>query len=148
MSWDTITADDVKGRFSGTELDIIQTAALADGQADPLPAVIAQAIDQCRGYIAARAGNTLGPAGTVPIQVRQAALAIIVWVLPGRLAIGKAGEMLRSQSRADDYKDAVSLLKDIAGGKMVVEQPETPGPETISAPPGKWGSNDKIDFTV
>jgi hypothetical protein len=148
MSWTAITADDVRERFSEDELELLQTAGTADGQADPLPGVIAQVTDECRGYIAARSGNTLGPAGTLPPQTRSAAISIIVWRLASRLAIGKAGELIRSPSRQQDYQDASSLLKDVSQGKMAVEQPDTPGPENITFSPGKYGGNPPVDFTV
>src|ERR1051325_10661876 len=132
MAWLPITSDDVKTRLSSEEVELLQTAATDEGQADPLPEVINQVTDECRGYIAAKAGNTLGPAGTLPPQTRSAAISMIVWRLAGRLAIGKAGEMMRSPSRQQDYQDAISMLKDIAKGSMAVEQPDTEGPEIIT----------------
>jgi phage gp36-like protein len=148
MSWLAITADEIKTRLSGPEAEALQSSALATDQVDPLPDVISQVTDEVRGYVAAHNANTLGPAGTLPPQVRAAAIAIIRWRLSGRLAIGKAAQLLQSESRRQEYEDAVSFLKDVAAGKVAIETPDVTGPETIPQVEGAWGSNEKIDFNV
>jgi phage gp36-like protein len=144
MSWAALTADEIKTRLSGPELAALQTAALATGQTDPLPDVLLQVTDEIRGYIAAR--NDLGPSGTLPSQVRAAAIAIVRWRLAGRLSLGTAGSMLQGEARKKEYEDALQLLKDIAAGKFAVEQPDVTGPETRPVPPSAYGGLDKLDF--
>ena len=146
MAWLPITSDEVKTRLSGPEADALQGTALAEGQVDPLPDVIAQVTDEVRGYIASHGLNTLGPAGTLPPQVRAAAIAIIRWRLAGRLAIGNASGLLQTESRRQEYEDAVSLLRDVSKGQLVVEAPEAVGPEIIPATKGRWGSYARMDF--
>ena len=151
VPWIQLTADDIKTRLSGPELDALSGYALADGQADPLPDVISQVTDEARGYIAARAGNVLGQPGTLPAQVRGAVIAIVRWRLAGRLAIGGAEKLLRSETRQAEYQDAVQFLKDIAAGKIKVDQPVNAADisdETMESPEGKFGSNDPINFNV
>lgn len=151
MDWLQITSDDVKQRFSSDELEKLQTLGMSDGQADPLPGVISEVTDEARGYVAARAGNVLGPSGTIPPQVRAACVSIIIWRLAGRLAIGGAERLLRSETRQQDYQDALQFLKDVAAGKIKVDQPKTPeevSDETIESEEGKAGSNPFVDFNV
>lgn len=147
MAWLSINPDDVKTRLSGPELEALQGTALADGQVDPLPDVISQVTDEIRGYIAAYRPNTLGPLGTLPPQVRAAAITLIRWRLSGRLAIGQAAGLLQSDSRRQEYEDATSFLRDVAAGKISVEAPEDTGPETMPQNEGRWGSDTKLDFS-
>ncbi|HTG44938.1 MAG TPA: phage protein Gp36 family protein [Verrucomicrobiae bacterium] len=146
MAWAALTATEVKTRLSGPELTALQSSALASGQADPLPDVIAQVTDEIRGYIAAASRNTLGAAGTLPPQVRSAALAIVRWRLGGRLAVGSVGSMMQGESRRKEYEDALGLLKDIAASRFAVEQPETEGTEEIPSSESDYGSEEKLDF--
>ncbi|MHC1762918.1 MAG: phage protein Gp36 family protein [Verrucomicrobiia bacterium] len=145
--WLSISPDDVKTRLSGPELEALQGTGLADGQVDPLPDVISQVTDEIRGYIAAHGLNTLGPAGTLPPQVRAAAIALIRWRLSGRLAIGQAAGLLQTDSRRQEYEDAITFLRDVATGKIAVESPDDTGPETMPQNEGRWGSDDKLDFS-
>jgi phage gp36-like protein len=144
MAWTALTADDIKTRMNEAELDQLQNSSLADGQADPLPDVLLQVTDEVRGYIAAR--SPLGPAGTLPPQVRGAAISIVRWRLAGRLSVGGSGNLLQSETRRKEYEDALALLRDIAGGKFAVEVPDITGPETISTLPAKFGSAHQENF--
>lgn len=150
MAWRSLTARDVQTQLSADELDDLQSFSLADGQTDPLPEIIGQVTDECRGYIMANARNKLGPSGTIPPQVIGAAVSIVRWRLAGRLGIGKAAEQLQTPQRQQDYSDATQFLKDIAAGKISVEQPpdEDAGPEIAAEPMIKSGSNPQVDFTV
>lgn len=146
MSWRSITVDDIRTALSGDELQSLQESALAAGQIDPLLSVIEQVTDEVRGFIAAYADNSLGPAQTLPPQVTGSAIAIVRWRLAGRLSVGKAGELLRSESRKQDYDDAVQLLRDVAEGKVAVEEPDETGPEVMPESSAAFGGETKIDF--
>ena len=144
MSWAALTATEIKTRLSGPELTALQTQALASGQSDPLPDVISQVVEEVRGYVAA-GGSPLGTAGTLPPQVRAAAIAIVRWRLGGRLAAGGAAGIFQTESRKQEYTDAIAQLKDVAAGRCIVEAPTTTATETF-AHPGSWGSDTKLEM--
>ncbi|ODU24840.1 MAG: hypothetical protein ABS95_01425 [Verrucomicrobia bacterium SCN 57-15] len=144
MAWAALTVDDIKTRLSGPELNSLQSSALAAGQNNPLPEVIAQVTDEIRGYIRPR--GTLGPEGTLPPQVFSAALAIIRWRVMGRMSVGSAGLILQSEPRRKEYEDAMALIKDIGAGRFVVETPDTESAQNFDAPRSKFGSDDKMEF--
>jgi hypothetical protein len=150
MGWRSLTPQDVQTQLAGPELEALQDYSRADGQSDPLPEIISQVTDECRGYIMANARNKLGPSGTLAPQVIGAAIAIARWKLSGRLGIGKAAELLQTPQRQKDYEDAQQFLKDVAGGRIAVEQPpdDEAGPEIPEEPLVKFGSNPPVNFNV
>jgi len=126
MSWITITSDDVLTRLAGAEKASYQNAARASGQSDPLPEIIAQVTDVVRGYVAACAANELDIGGTIPPRLLAAAVDIIRYRLTTRLPL------TLTAAREQEYKDAISLLKDVAACKFSVEDPNSSDPETSS----------------
>ena len=132
MSWITITEDDVKTRLTGAELSAFRTAALAAGQTDPLPEVIAQVTDEVRGYIAACPRNSLGAAGTIPKRLLGAALNIIRYRVATRLPSMKA---LIDGLREGEYKDALTLLRQVAACDYAIEDPTASDEQGVSVRP-------------
>lgn len=128
MAWISITADDVLTKLAGAELSVFRTAATAVGQADPLPEIIEQVVDEVRGYVAACARNTLGSAGTIPAKLKSATLAMIRYRLITRLPISIKEE------RKQEYRDALDLLSDVAACRFAVEEPTTATTETLPSP--------------
>jgi phage gp36-like protein len=148
MSWRTLIAADVQTQLSGEELEKLQTAVLADGQADPLPGIITQVTDEVRGYVGGHSGNALGTGSTLPPQVIGAAIAIVRWRLCGRLAIGGGAALLQTPQRQKDYEDALEFLKAVRKGEIAVEQPESVATETLEGELGRYGGKTKVDFSV
>jgi len=143
MAWITITPEDVRTRLTAAELAAIQNTSLAPDQADPVPEVIEQVVDEVRGYVSNVA--TLGSGSTIPSKLLSAALAIIRYRLLGRVGL-KSGE-----DRRREYEDAVRLLERAADGKFRVEEPETastetnanPLPSSFTTPERKFSRNDQ-----
>jgi phage gp36-like protein len=125
MSWTAPTTSDLAERLTGPELTALANAAKKDGQSDPTPGILARAIDECRGYLAARPGGAMGSAGTLPIQVHGACLDLARFRLCSRLAVGRVGETLLTPSRELEYNDAKALLRDVQAGRCLVEEPDT-----------------------
>lgn len=119
MSWQTITSTNVKTRLAGAELTALQTAALATGQTDPLVDVIAQVVDEVRGYISANPKNTLGAAATIPAKLLGAALAIIRY----RLATRLPAKSFLTEDRVKENDAAIRLLEQVAANKFAIEDP-------------------------
>jgi phage gp36-like protein len=121
MAWQTITASDVLSKLSGAELSALQTAALGDGQTDPLPGIVTAVVDEVRGYIAANRNNRLGAAGTVPSKLVSASLSIIRHRLCTRLPV----KSLLTEERVKEKEDAIRLLERTSDGRFAIEDPQT-----------------------
>ena len=117
MAWTTLTEDDVKTRLAGAELAAYTTVALANGQTSPLAPLIAQVVDEVRGYCAVR--NTLGEGSTIPAKLVSAAVDILRYRLTTRLPLKVTDE------RKAEYTAALTLLRDVAAGKFAIEDAET-----------------------
>ncbi len=130
MSWITLTTDDVLTKWAGPELEAAQTAALASGQSDPIPEIIAQVIREIRGYVAACSRNTLGDGATIPDELLGEAITRIRYEAATRLP---GGALLDDDRRAANTA-AVAKLREVAACRFSLEQPATESAEVISAP--------------
>jgi len=100
--WRALTENDLKTGLSGTELSRFRSAALADGQADPIQDVIDSVTDLVRGYIAANRENILGPDGTLPEKLVRPAVDYLVIEVQKRVA----GVVIDPKSARKDARDA------------------------------------------
>jgi len=125
MSWLTLTTTEVRTRLTGPEVGAVQAAALAAGQTDPLPDIVAQVVAEVRGYVAGHVSNhlELDPA-TIPSALQGAALAIIRYRLLTRLP----GKALLTEDRVKENEQALLLLRMVARGEFAVDTPATPAP--------------------
>jgi hypothetical protein len=120
MSWITLTEAHLTDRLSGTELAGWRRAALASGQADPVAGVLASVTDEVRGYVGAWRNNVLNAGSTIPSELLDAAMALVVSRLSSRLPIPL------TQDRRDAADAAKTLLRDVAAGRFRVASAETP----------------------
>lgn len=127
MAWIEISVDDVKTRFAGAELTALQQKALSLGQGDPVPVVIAEVVDQVRGYVAACSQNTLGAGATVPAKLKSAALAMVRFEALNRLGLSV------SEDRRESYKQAIRLMEQVAACKFALDQPAEADDAAIGA---------------
>lgn len=120
MAWAALSTDDVKTRVAGAELTAYETAALASGQANPVPLLILQVVAEVRGYIAACASNTLDADATkIPDKLKAAALDIIRYRITTRLPIPV------TEDRRREYEDALRLLRDTAACNFSIDDPSS-----------------------
>lgn len=130
MAWIPVTADDIGTRLADPELDAARNALVAAG--DPLPDIVSAVVAEVRGRVAANRANRLGPAGTIPDELLNAALALVRGRLLSRLPVAS----LMTEDRRAEIKSAEQLLRDVAAGSFVVSLPAEPAPATdIPAPP-------------
>lgn len=118
MSWITITTDDVKTRLAGAEINAYQTAALSQGQSDPLPEIISGVIKEARSRVAACPHNKLGDGETIPEEILHHVLNIIRYRLITRLPLRV------SDDRRKEYEDGIKFLDQVAACKVAIVQPE------------------------
>jgi len=129
--WIYVSESDVLSRLSGPEAAAMKTAALQSGQADPLPEVITQVVREIRGYVKACDRNTLGDGETIPDEVLGAAINRIRYELATRLPVPS----LLTEARTEASRAAISLLKEVAACRFVLEQPATAATEVSASPP-------------
>ncbi|HPA20752.1 MAG TPA: hypothetical protein PLU30_23595 [Verrucomicrobiae bacterium] len=131
MAWTEITEALVLTKLSGPELSSLKTAALADGQANPLTEIIADVVTEVRGYVAGNPKNTLGSGSTIPDELMIATLAIIRLELLTRLP-GLKGLITPERVAAADA--GREKCRDAARGLMAIEQPATASEQVIAGP--------------
>jgi hypothetical protein len=119
MSWISISEEHLAERLSAPEINAAKTVALGGG--DPIPEVLAAVVAEVRGRVAAHPRNRLGAEGTIPEELRAAALAIARWRVLSRLP---GIRMLQDDARRLEYTDALALLSAVARGDFAIEQPE------------------------
>lgn len=140
--WITLTENDVLTRLSAPELKAIKTAATDLGQPSPLPEIIGYVTREVRAYVAAFAGNKLGPEGTIPDELQLAALNRVRYELATRLPVPS----LLTDARKDSNADAIAQLRDAAAGRMRVVQPEELGEQPSATLEAHFGSEPKLNF--
>ena len=128
MAWIQIKENDVKTRLAGAEFSAYSTVARSQGQANPLPEIIDQVVDEVRGYIAANKSNRLGAGNTIPQKLLRATLSIIRYQLITRLPV----EI--NEQRTKEYVNAVALMEQVATGKYAIEEPVEVDAEKIPVP--------------
>jgi hypothetical protein len=121
MPWLTLTAADLKNVMSGPEYNRVTTAALNDGQtaAEIIAEEIANHTESVRGYVGVK--NQLGPAGTIPGELKTAALHLLRIVVFTRLP---GLSSLITKPREDEAKAATRKLEQVAAGKFAITPPE------------------------
>lgn len=131
--WITLTEEDVQGRLAGAELTALKGAALASGKtaAEVLTQAIGDVTLQVRGYVGACARNTLGETGTIPDELRTAALALIRDFLFTRLP---GLQTLNDETRQKETERAVQQLRDAAACKLAIVPPETAAESQAAGP--------------
>lgn len=117
--WVEITTQDVQTRLAAAELAAYRTKALAPGQVDPLPEMIAQVAREVRGHVAG-GGNTLGAGLTIPDELLAAAVDMVAFRLTTRLGIAVKDD----RKTANDQ--AKTLMGQVGRGEFKVEPPVTP----------------------
>lgn len=141
MAWVPFNLALIAQRLAAPELDALKSAAIADDQnGDELVSeAAARVCANVRGFIGACAKNTLGPDGTLPEELLDAALALAVHQIATRLP---GMEALLDERRNASREEALALLRDVAACRFALVQPETaateqPGGgriETLNAP--------------
>ncbi len=115
--WRAITSTDMLGVLNASEAAAYQTAAIGAGQ-DPLADATTQVVNQARGYIADHPANNLAAGETLPERAILPALHLIRVELLTRL------DLEVSKDRATAASNALQFFRDVAAGKVALEQPD------------------------
>jgi len=121
MAWAAITEADLLNHISGTELESLRAAALADGQDDPVSPSITQVTNKVRGYVASCAENNLDSDTTkIPDRLMADACAMVIAAIIGRIP----GYMLDEDKRTA-LSNALKLMEKVASCDYAIEDPSS-----------------------
>lgn len=124
-TWITITQDDVLASVNNSELTAAIATLIASGQASPLTILIPSVSERVRSYCRRR--NTVGPAGTIPLELKDAAIDIIIYRCACRVNCAVV-------QKKPPYDESIKMLKDVASGEMGISAPLTATTDVTSAP--------------
>lgn len=133
MPWNTPTEADVINRLTPAELAALKNI---QGAIDLIPLLLADRVASAQGNINA-GGFPLGPAGTIPDQIKTEVLAQVRWDL---LVAFPGLEKLRTPDRKDAAANAEKKLDAISRQEIRVESPTPP----INPVTGQWNSENKL----
>jgi hypothetical protein len=129
MAWITLSETHILTQLSGPENTAYRNAALAAGQGDPLPGILAQVTREVRARVAACRENRLGAGQTIPDELLGAAIDRARWELITRLPINTPAII---DTRRTANENALALLRDVAACRFSLEQPADISPEITS----------------
>ncbi len=149
IAWTTLAVTDLPVGKAAALVASLQTAALGDGQADPLPAILAGVVTRIRAEIAA-GGCTVLDADPAKIPPSLKPLAMRMALREGQSRLNALGALPLSDDERMEWKEDIRFLERIAEGRITVESstnPETtptvqaasPSPQ-ICAPERQWSA--------
>jgi hypothetical protein len=116
--WISISTSDVYDYLAAEQAEALQSEALGSNQTDPLPTIIADVTARIRAEVSGNSANTLDATdGTIPPELRGAAMALIVEAAQARIPVLK---MSADQIRLANA--ARALLKRVAAGETRIIQ--------------------------
>lgn len=137
LPWITLTLSDLHTAKAAALVSALRTAALADGQTDPLPEVITSVTNRIRMEIAAGGRTVLDADATkLPPSLKSVALRMVVAEGQSRLNIDNALPL--SDDDREQLRQDIRFLERIAKGEITVEQSDNP--ESAPSVQAKTGS--------
>lgn len=121
-TWITIAEADVQNSINDSELEANLGIAQASGQtaAAIITAIIADVSAEIAGYC--RAVGPIGPAGTIPQELKNAAIDIILYRVCGRVSGATA-----ANARKKSHDDAMAVLAKVPTRLFFISSPVTLG---------------------
>lgn len=129
MQWISITVGHLDTAKAAALVTALRTAALGNGQADPLLEIIDSVTARIRMEIAAGGRTRLSVDSTkIPPSLKSLALRLVIADGQQRLNIGNALEL--SEDDREAIRRDIRLLERIAKGEITVESPDDPEPSS------------------
>lgn len=140
-TWITIAESDILASLNNSEFQTLITTALASMQPDPTTVLIPDVTEEVRGYVRGGPGNVLGAEGTVPRELKNAAIDILLYRLSCRVS---NSDMQKAFKPNNDL--AIEKLEKVAKGIIRVSAPLTLTTTTTSAPSPQIGESRRHGF--
>ncbi|MBI5689254.1 MAG: hypothetical protein HZC55_04095 [Verrucomicrobia bacterium] len=152
VAWTTLTVADLPVGKAAALVAALQSAALGEGQPDPMPGIVAGVVTRIRAEIAA-GGCTVLDADPEKIPPSLKPLALRMALREGQSRLNVAGALELTDQEREEWRQDVRYLERIAEGRITVEaslnpeaaptvQAATPAP-LISAPERRWTAADQ-----
>lgn len=137
-AWIVLAATDLNDYSAGAKVNALRTAALAAGQTDPFPRVMADVVALVRSQIASCKRNQISAtASSIPPAVKSQAAWLVIQAMQGRLP----GLKLTDEERGM-IKNAEDFLAKVASCDYLVEIPLDP---LVPSPYAMGGSVEVTD---
>lgn len=117
--WRAITDDDLLTGMNSYELEAFRNKAIADGQADPVPLLIAQTTMDVREAIRSCRDNSLSPDATL---IPEGAIRHAVALIRHRLQTRFPDQAEAAEDRRLEYREANKYLEAVASCSRSVER--------------------------
>ena len=133
-TWITITTANLQDSRAATMIAAVQTTALASGQSDPVPNIIASVCGEVRGAIGFSGKYQVSAtASTVPPNLKDMTVQKIIRMAIRRL---NQGALLTEDDRQEErvYESRLNLIRE---GRYPVDLPDDPMPVAPSTPLGR-----------
>jgi len=122
MSWIALTSADVYAGLVAAQIDTLRNRALAPGQPDPLPTLLADITARVRAEIRTGRRNRLDQDPTLlPPELKLAASHLVLEALQARLP-----NLVLTADQIRLADDARLLMERVAGGEIAVSKPDHP----------------------
>jgi len=128
-TWITLAQSDVENYINDSEFQANLSTATTNTQtvAGIIASVLSDVTMEVRGYCRKR--NTLGAVGTIPGELKNAAIDLVLYYITKRVSGATA-----AKARKDDYDNAITKLKAVASGDILISAPLVASTEVTSAP--------------
>jgi len=130
VSWITLTVAQLDTAKAAALVDALQTAALAAGQADPLPEIIGNVTARIRMEIAA-GGRTVLDADVTKLPPGLKSLGLRMVLREGQSRLNAVGALPLADDEKEEWRQDIRFLERIAKGEITVEASDNP--ETASS---------------
>lgn len=124
-SWITLTVEQLDTAKAAALVDALRTAALRDGQGDPLPEIITAVTARIRMEIAA-GGKTILSADPAKVPPSLKSLALRMVLREGQSRLNAVGALPLSEDEKMEWREDIRFLERIAKGEITVEEPDDP----------------------
>ncbi len=121
----SLTPSDLTTAKAAPLVDALRTAALADGQSDPMPEIIDAVVARIRAEISAGGKTALdADPATVPPSLKSLALRMVL--REGQSRLNAAGALPLSDDEREEWRQDVRYLERIAKGEVSIDATATP----------------------
>jgi hypothetical protein len=125
ITWTTLTIADLPVGKAAALVAALQSAALGEGQADPMPGICALVVTRIRAEIAA-GGCTVLDADATRIPPSLKPLAMRMALREGQSRLNAAGALPLSDDERLEWKEDLRYLERIAEGRITIEASDNP----------------------
>jgi hypothetical protein len=124
-NWIEVSADQLNDAKAAALVSSLRTAALAEGQDDPVTEHLAAGVALVRNAIASSGRFQLDArAAAVPLSVKFLTLRLVLRSMQSRL--NAIGALPLSEDERKEWDKDDAILKAIAAGELAVEVPDVP----------------------